>query len=176
MAARTPAKHLGAGPLDFTYEKRSSSPKQGDVEVPAGGARKDFVNSLQIGRTRGIPWLASTDLEGLAGVAVGRALLGHEEFARAYQHGPRRTTRTDDHRRAPHSPERTLSQAIPQAISGIDHLRRRLDASGRASRQQSREKVADRGTLLERQMKALRKYRHVGILLASIDNFRFTVL
>jgi hypothetical protein len=98
VAARTPAKHLGAGPLDFTYEKRSSSPKQGDVEVPAGGARKDFVNSLQIGRTRGIPWLASTDLEGLAGVAVGRALLGHEEFARAYQHGravPPEQTTTD---------------------------------------------------------------------------------
>jgi hypothetical protein len=57
-----------------------------------------YVNSLQIGRTRGIPWLASTDLEGLAGVAVGRALLGHEEFARAYQHGravPPEQTTTD---------------------------------------------------------------------------------
>jgi len=35
-------------------------------------ARKAFAESLQIGRTRSIPWLASTDLEGLAGVAAGQ--------------------------------------------------------------------------------------------------------
>ena len=34
------------------------------------GAKKAFADSLQIGRTRSIPWLASTDLEGLAGVAA----------------------------------------------------------------------------------------------------------
>jgi predicted ATPase len=90
-------------------------------------ARKAFTDSLQTGRTRSIPWLASTDLEGLAGVAAGQgeaklaarlygaadairaacgtpvrpshqdiydrgftaaqALLGPEEFARAYQQG-----------------------------------------------------------------------------------------
>jgi predicted ATPase/tetratricopeptide (TPR) repeat protein len=35
-------------------------------------ARKAFADSLQIGRARSIPWLASTDLEGLAGVAAGQ--------------------------------------------------------------------------------------------------------
>jgi predicted ATPase/tetratricopeptide (TPR) repeat protein/DNA-binding XRE family transcriptional regulator len=35
-------------------------------------AKKAFADSLRIGRTRGIPWLASTDLEGLAGVAAGQ--------------------------------------------------------------------------------------------------------
>jgi predicted ATPase/transcriptional regulator with XRE-family HTH domain len=34
------------------------------------GAKKAFADSLQTGRTRSIPWLASTDLEGLAGVAA----------------------------------------------------------------------------------------------------------
>jgi tetratricopeptide (TPR) repeat protein len=97
----------------------------GQRDFPA--ARKAFADSLQIGRTRSIPWLASTDLEGLAGVAAGEdeaelatrlyaaadairescgtpvrpihqdiydqgvaaaeALLGKEEFARAYQRG-----------------------------------------------------------------------------------------
>jgi predicted ATPase len=33
-------------------------------------ARKAFTDSLRIGRTRGIPWLASMDLEGLAAVAA----------------------------------------------------------------------------------------------------------
>jgi tetratricopeptide (TPR) repeat protein len=91
------------------------------------GAKKAFADSLQIGRTRSIPWLASTDLEGLAGVAaahgeaelaarlygaadairtscgtpvrpshqhlhdrgvaVAKALLGQEDFTRAYQQG-----------------------------------------------------------------------------------------
>jgi predicted ATPase/transcriptional regulator with XRE-family HTH domain len=91
------------------------------------GAKKAFADSLQIGRTRSIPWLASTDLEGLAGVAAAHgeaelaarlygaadairtscgtpvrpshqhihdrgvvaaeALLGQEEFTRAYQQG-----------------------------------------------------------------------------------------
>jgi len=36
------------------------------------GARKAFTDSLRIGRTRGIPWLASMDLEGLAAVAAGQ--------------------------------------------------------------------------------------------------------
>jgi predicted ATPase/transcriptional regulator with XRE-family HTH domain/tetratricopeptide (TPR) repeat protein len=96
---------------------------QGDF--PA--ARTAFTDSLRIGRTRSIPWLASTDLEGLAavaarqgeaelaarlygaadavrkacgtpvrpshqdihdrGVAAAKALLGLEEFTRAYQRG-----------------------------------------------------------------------------------------
>jgi predicted ATPase/DNA-binding XRE family transcriptional regulator len=42
------------------------------------GAKKAFADSLQIGRTRSIPWLASTDLEGLAGVAAGQ---GEAELA-----------------------------------------------------------------------------------------------
>jgi tetratricopeptide (TPR) repeat protein len=90
-------------------------------------AKKAFADSLQIGRTRSIPWLASTDLEGLAGVAAAhgeaelaarlygaadairvscgtpvrpshqrihdrgvaaaKALLGQEDFIRAYQQG-----------------------------------------------------------------------------------------
>jgi hypothetical protein len=42
------------------------------------GAEKAFTESLRIGRTRGIPWLAATDLEGLAGVAAGQ---GEAELA-----------------------------------------------------------------------------------------------
>jgi predicted ATPase/tetratricopeptide (TPR) repeat protein/DNA-binding XRE family transcriptional regulator len=42
------------------------------------GAKKAFAESLQIGRTRSIPWLASTNLEGLAGVAAGQ---GEAELA-----------------------------------------------------------------------------------------------
>jgi len=34
-------------------------------------AERAFTDSLRIGRTRGIPWLAATDLEGLAGAAAG---------------------------------------------------------------------------------------------------------
>jgi predicted ATPase/tetratricopeptide (TPR) repeat protein/DNA-binding XRE family transcriptional regulator len=41
-------------------------------------AKKAFTDSLQIGRTRSIPWLASTDLEGLAGAAAGQ---GEAELA-----------------------------------------------------------------------------------------------
>jgi predicted ATPase/transcriptional regulator with XRE-family HTH domain/tetratricopeptide (TPR) repeat protein len=42
------------------------------------GARKAFADSLQIGRTGSIPWLVSTDLEGLAGVAAAQ---GEAELA-----------------------------------------------------------------------------------------------
>jgi len=41
---------------------------QGDF--PA--AKKAFTDSLRIGRTRGLPWLAAADLEGLAAVAAGQ--------------------------------------------------------------------------------------------------------
>jgi predicted ATPase/tetratricopeptide (TPR) repeat protein/DNA-binding XRE family transcriptional regulator len=41
-------------------------------------ARDAFTDSLRIGRTRSIPWLASTDLEGLAGAAAGQ---GEAELA-----------------------------------------------------------------------------------------------
>jgi predicted ATPase/tetratricopeptide (TPR) repeat protein/DNA-binding XRE family transcriptional regulator len=46
------------------------------------GAKKAFADSLQIGRTRSIPWLASTDLEGLAGVAAGQG--DAQQAARLY--------------------------------------------------------------------------------------------
>jgi predicted ATPase/DNA-binding XRE family transcriptional regulator len=44
------------------------------------GAKQAFTDSLRTGRTRSIPWLAATDLEGLAGVAADR---GEAELAAA---------------------------------------------------------------------------------------------
>jgi predicted ATPase/DNA-binding XRE family transcriptional regulator len=81
------------------------------------GARKAFADSLQIGRTRSIPWLASTDLEGLAGVAAGQCeaelaarLYGAADAIRASCGTPVRPSHQDLHDRGAAAAKALLGQ------------------------------------------------------------------
>ena len=73
-AARIPLDQRGEGGAEVLASIGLMSLDQRDFP----GAERAFTDSLRIGRTRGIPWLAATDLEGLAGVAAGQ---GEAELA-----------------------------------------------------------------------------------------------
>jgi Tfp pilus assembly protein PilF len=69
-------------------------------------AGQAFAEALRIGRTRDIPWLVSMDLEGLAGVAIGRGqaelaarLFGAADAIRASSGTPVRPMLTERHDR-----------------------------------------------------------------------------
>jgi hypothetical protein len=106
-------------------------------------AGRAFAESLRTGRTRDIPWLASMDLEGLAGVAAGQGeaelavrLFGAADAMRASSGTPIRSMLRERHdqdmaaARAALSPERfcqayeqgqarSAEQVITEALRGI---------------------------------------------------------
>jgi predicted ATPase len=102
---------------------------EGDAEVLASAglmaldqrdfpaAKKAFADSLRIGRTRGIPWLAAADLEGLAGVTAGQGdaelaarLFGAADAIRASCGTPVRPSHRDVYDRGIADARASLSQ------------------------------------------------------------------
>jgi tetratricopeptide (TPR) repeat protein len=80
-------------------------------------AGRAFADSLRTGRTRDIPWLVSTDLEGLAGVAAGQGetelaarLFGAADAMRASSGTPVRPVHQEQHDRDMATAKAALSQ------------------------------------------------------------------